>query len=386
MKDKTKRLILIGSFATVLIVLAVALPLLTGAPKLSVLEPRTVLTPEPAREEDDVLAYTPVPTQAAPVGTPVPVYPQKAVNVLVNGTPLFAVDSREAAEQLVRLYLEECAAERLEKNDVLLSASIDAEIATVPADGSVEYVAFDAALNKLRKNRSLIPVRRAVERVAVLSETPAVQTVYSSLLPQGARMLTRCGVEGRTLVYTETLYKDGLAVSQTETMRTPIRTAVARSVLIGSYRYTGAAPAPDTLILNEGSRGAKPQSLSFVAPVRGKLSGSYGLATGEMRYGVDYTAAPDTRIVAPESGTVIFLGDRPGYGFVIEIRHEEGFVSRISVGAKAAVSDLALEKHVTKGETIGYLPQIESQRETTLHYELLIDGIPYNPLFYLPAQ
>lgn len=385
MKDKTKRLILIGSFALVLIALAVALPLVFGAPKLSVTEARTVLTPEPKKEEDDVLAYTPVPMPTTPAGTPVPVFPQKAVNLLVNGTPIFAVDSREAAEQLVRLYFDECASEHLESNDVLLTATIDAELATVAADGSVEYVAFDAALSKLRKNRSLIPVRRTVERVSVLAETPAAETERSALLPQGARMLIRCGVESRTLVFTETLYKDGLAVSETETLRMPIRTGAARRTLLGTYRYT-APSVPDTLIPNEGSRGPNPQSLSFIAPVRGKLVGCYGLATGEMRYGVDYAASPDTRIVAPESGTVVFLGERPGLGHVIEIRHEEGFVSRISVEAGAAVPGLALEKHVQKGETIGVLPQIESRRETVLHYELLIDGIPYNPLFYLPMQ
>ncbi len=384
MKAKTKRLILIGGFAVVLITLAVVLPLTLGTPKLSLTEARIVLTPEPKTEEDDVLAYTPVPTQAAPAGTPVPVYPQKAVNLLADGVPLFAVDSREAAEQLVRLYVDECAYEHLEDNDVLLTATVDVALATVPADGSVEYVAFDAALNRLRKNRSLIPVRRTVERVSVLAEAPAPQTERTALLPQGARMLVRCGVESRTLVFTETLYKDGLAVSETETLRMPIRNGVARHTLLGSYRYTGAVS--DALIRDEGSAGAKPQSLSFAAPVRGKLTSCFGLATGTMRYGVDFSAAPETRIVAPESGTVVFLGERPGLGYVIEIRHEEGFVSRICVGAKAAVAGLTLEKHVQKGETIGYLPQIESSRETILHYELLIDGIPHNPLFYLPAQ
>ena len=43
------------------------------------------------------------------------------INLLVNGTPLFALDSREVAEQLVYLYLEECANENLDANAFLLT-------------------------------------------------------------------------------------------------------------------------------------------------------------------------------------------------------------------------------------------------------------------------
>lgn len=386
MKENKKLWILLGSFALVLAALAVALPLLIagGRPKLSAAEPRTFVTPTPKAEEDSVRMRTPVPlpTQATP--TPRPEYPPKAVNLLVNGVPLFAVDSREAAEQLVYLYLDECANENLDANAFLLTASIDAELATVPADGSAEYIAFDVAMNKLRKNRSLIPVRRTVERVTVLSETPKAQNERTALLPNGTRMFRRCGVDARTLVFTETLYKDGLAVSETETLSTPVQTGIARSILTGTYRLSVGTLPEDALITNEGKHGPTSASLSFIEPIRGRLVGCYGLATGKMRYGIDYAAAPGARILAPESGTVIFLGERPGYGYIIEIRHEDGFISRISCSAAPNACDLVLERHVTKGETLAQLPQTEGAAESILHYELLIDGIPYNPLFYLP--
>ncbi len=390
MKDKAKRRILLGSFALVLAALAAMLPLLFphALPKLSASEPRTVLTPEPKTEEDAVKMRTPVPTlPPQATATPRPVYPEKAVNVLVNGVPVFAVDSREVAEQLVRFYLDECANENLDVGDVLLTATIDAELSTVPADGEAEYLAFDAALMKLRRNRSLIPVRRTVEHVSVLSDPPERLNENSPLLPVGSRMFRRYGVGARTLVFSETLYKDGLAVSETETLRMPVQAGVARSVLTGTYRLSPyVTPDEDGFILTEGQRGRTSASLSFVTPIRGKLVGCFGLASGRMRYGVDYSAAPGTRIVAPESGTVVFLGERPGYGYLIEIRHEDGFVSRISCGANANVYELVLERHVNRGETIALLPEIEGEPESVLHYELLIDGIPYNPLYYLPES
>ena len=387
MKESKKRWILILSFVTVLAVLAAVFPLVfrKGATRLAASEPRIVITPTPKTEEDAVSVRTPAPTAVPVIQTPRPVYPQRAVNLLVNGTPLFAVGSREVAEQLTRIYLDECAYENLDGNTILLTASVDAELSTVPADGSVEYLEFDVAINRLRKNRSLIPVRRTVERVDIKTEEPSPVTETTPLLPEGSRMFRKLGVASRTLVYVETLYKDGLAVSETETLNTPVQSGIARSTLIGAYRLPAwfDPKAPNAL---EGSQGPTPVSLSFSTPVRGTLVGQYGMQTGTMRYGIDYAAQSGTRVVAPESGTVIFLGERPGLGYVIEIRHDEGFVSRLSFGAKAIVPDLMLEKHVNKGDPVAVLPEMEGSESSVLHYELLIDGIPYNPLFYLPAS
>ena len=197
-------------------------------------------------------------------------------------------------------------------------------------------------------------------------------------------MFRKLGVPSRTLIYTETLYRNGMPVSEAETLNTSVQTGSARTELVGTYRLPVIKVSdPDLNETPEGQSGPTPASLQFTEPIRGTLVGSYGLSTGEMRYGIDYSAAPQTRIVAPESGTIIFLGERVGLGFVIDIRHDEGFISRISFGADTTVSGLVLEKHVTKGETIALLPATEGEKESILHYELLIDGIPYNPLYYL---
>ncbi len=389
MKDSVKRWIMIGGFTLVLAALAVILPLLvsSGKPRTISSEPVTVITPEPKTGEDAVVVRTPEPTPEPVRTTPRPVYPEKAVNLLVDGKPLFAVASREVAEQLVRIFLEECAHENLSGNAILLTASIDAELATVPADGTAEYLEFDVALNLLRKDRTLIPVRRTAERVEIRTEPIDPQTERTPLLPEGSRMFRRLGTPARTLVYIETLYQNGLPVSESETLSTPVQTGSARTELTGTYRLpAGTVSDPEAPDAPEGQRGLTPVSLQLMHPIRGQLVGYYGLSTGEMRYGTDYSAAPQTRICAPESGTIVFMGERAGLGFVIDIRHDEGFVSRIAIGADTAVSGLVLEKHVNKGETIALLPETEGAKESILHYELLIDGIPYNPLFYLPEQ
>lgn len=389
MKDSAKRWILIGSFAIVLIALAVLLPLLLhpGETTLSLTAERTYVTPEPKTEEDAVVIRTPVPTPERAIETPVPIYPSGAVDLLVDGVPLFALDNHEIADQLVRQYLEACANENVGGSRVLLTAAIDAELSTVPATGAVEYLSAAEAMSRLRKDRSLIPVRCTIEHVRVDVQPADTAIERVGTLPYGTRMFRRCGVASRTLVLTETLYRNGEAVSETETLNTTVVAGIPRTVLNGAYRRTmPVGPEVDPLqYTTEGVKGPRPESLEFILPIRGRLAAVFGLTVYGMQYGVDFAAAPGTRIVAPESGTLVFLGERPGLGFVIEIAHDEGFVSRLSIDADTT-SDLVLGMHINKGDVIATLPPRENAPESFLHYELIIDGIPYNPLYWLPAQ
>lgn len=381
MKNGKLRAILLAVFATTLIALVAVFALLSRAqtPKLSYLEPRTIITATPGTEQQDsVLAQTPAPTPVHIIRTPAPVLPENAVNLLSDGQALFALDSRETAELLVRTYFEQCAYESIDRDCFLLKASIASTLATVAADGSAEYLTFDAALGKLLKNRSLISVQRTIERAQIETVEADAVSEPTALLPEGAFLYRRVGTPGRTLILSEILYKDGLAASDVETLRHQATVARATSVLVGTYRAAQPDREPGR---KEGSPGKSAGKLSFTPPVRGVLTSFFGMRRSVMHYGIDYTAAAATRIVAPEDGTVIFCGERPGYGFVIDIRHENGFVSRI-----APCSDVAVElgQHVKRGAAIARVPAVEGRQAPVLHYELLIDGIPYNPLYYLP--
>lgn len=381
MKNGKLRVILLAVFALLLIVLAASAALFSRehAPKLSYLEPHTVITATPGTEQQDsVEAQTPAPTPVHLILTPAPVLPKGAVNLLSDGQALFALDSRETAELLLHTYFRQCAEEGIDKNSFLLKASIVSSVSTVPADGKAEYLTFDVALAKLLKNRSLISVQRTVERAEVEIGTVQLQTDRTDLLPSGAHLYRRLGTAPRTLILSEILYKDGLATSDVETLRHQVSSSMPRTVLVGTYRAAQPDREPGR---KEGRAGKSADSLSFAAPVRGVLTSCFGTRRGVMHYGVDYTAAGGTRIVAPESGTVIFCGERAGYGFVIDIRHENGFVSRMAPCADVTVE---LGQHVKRGSVIASMPAAEGKQAPILHYELLIDGIPYNPLYYLP--
>ena len=378
MKDRKVFWILIGGFTAALIAIVAVMTLLPGrAPiRLSSLEPRTYVTPTPDLEEFSLRTPTPAPTPIHIIQTPRPILPETAVNLIVDGTPLFALDSRETARLLIDAYFRKCAEENIDENSFLLKASVVSSLATVPADGSVEYLSYEDALAKLMKNRSYISVQRTLERVEVrLGEVEETEE-KSPLLPKGAKLYRRLGAPSRTIVITEILYKDGIAYKDTETLEKQVTGGSSRSVLVGTYSafYPDLEPGSE-----EGQPGKDKGTLSFRYPVRGTVTSYFGTRYGRMHYGIDITAKTDAHVVAPEEGTVVFCGERPGYGLVIDIRHENGFVSRIAGCESASVE---FEEHVSAGQTVASLPENDGAKTATLHYELLIDGVPYNPMYY----
>ena len=76
----------------------------------------------------------------------------------------------------------------------------------------------------------------------------------------------------------------------------------------------------------------------------------------------------------------MYCGERGAYGFVVDIDHGNGFVSRLTHLADVQVE---LNQRVFIGDTVGTLAPDEDGGKPVLHYELIIDGIPYNPLFYI---
>lgn len=370
-------LISLGLVAALLIVCAVFV-LLPGRtlPKLSAREKRVVITPTPGVEEISLDVATPAPTPIHIIQTPKPVLPATAVNLLADGTPLFALDSRDTAKLLLDAYFQRCAYDNIGENSFLLKASVVPALSTVPADGSVELLTYEEALQKLLKNRSLISVQRTLEHAELRFGTVESTSERTQLLPKGSRIYKRLGAPSRTIALTEILFKDGIAYKETETLEKQIFTGYARAVLEGTYVSALPDAEPDPA---QGVPGKDKGSLVFYQPVRGKITSYFGMRFGQMHYGVDVTAKPGANVIAPEEGTVIFCRERAGYGFVIEIRHENGFVSRLAGCGDPVVE---LDEHVAAGQTVAAMPDDAGMTSAILHFEILVDGIPVNPMYY----
>lgn len=118
------------------------------------------------------------------------------------------------------------------------------------------------------------------------------------------------------------------------------------------------------------------------APVDACLSSGFGPRRGgasSHHNGVDlYTRYP-TPIYAAGDGRVSIISTMRGYGRVIEIAHTNRVKSRYAHLSSFA-RGLQVGDRVREGDLIGYTGASGNATAVHLHYEILVDGRPRNPL------
>jgi murein DD-endopeptidase MepM/ murein hydrolase activator NlpD len=96
--------------------------------------------------------------------------------------------------------------------------------------------------------------------------------------------------------------------------------------------------------------------------------------------GLDFTAAPGTAIHAAAGGTVVFAGFKPDYGWVVEIEHGNGLMTRYAHASRLLVKSGAL---VTPGDRIAEVGSTGRSTGPHLHFEVLRNGEAADPRRYL---
>ena len=95
--------------------------------------------------------------------------------------------------------------------------------------------------------------------------------------------------------------------------------------------------------------------------------------------GVDYAAPMGTAIRAVANGRVDFLGQQPGYGNVIVLKHGDRYSTLYGHLMKFA-NELRQGGSVTQGQLIGYVGKTGLATGPHLHYEFRIAGVHVDPL------
>lgn len=124
----------------------------------------------------------------------------------------------------------------------------------------------------------------------------------------------------------------------------------------------------------------------FVQPVEGaRLSSVFGRRTHpiygnvRMHTGVDFAAAQGTPVYATAPGSIGYIGWRDGYGRIVEIMHGSDTVTRYA-HLSAIPDGLAEGQRVDAGSLIGNVGATGTATGSNLHYEVLVDGRPTDPL------
>lgn len=128
---------------------------------------------------------------------------------------------------------------------------------------------------------------------------------------------------------------------------------------------------------------------SFVYPLMGTaISSSYGMrnhpVTKAHRHhsGIDLAAPASSPIRAVREGRVIFADSLGAYGKLIVVDHGDGFVSRYGhcEALKASIGQL-----VKSGQIIATVGSTGRTTGPHLHFEVLLDGKPFNPELLIPG-
>ena len=124
-------------------------------------------------------------------------------------------------------------------------------------------------------------------------------------------------------------------------------------------------------------------------PVAGPISSYYGYRTSPggigstFHEGVDIAGDYGTPISATAAGTVTKAGWVGGYGYLVEVRHADGIVTRYGHNSAVLVYE---GQRVDQGSMIALMGSTGNSTGPHCHYEVRIHGEAVDPMYFLPQS
>ncbi|HZG15698.1 MAG TPA: peptidoglycan DD-metalloendopeptidase family protein [Candidatus Bathyarchaeia archaeon] len=208
--------------------------------------------------------------------------------------------------------------------------------------------------------RPLVTVQ-VMENVEREEEIPyVVQTRNNDKLPKGETKVVQTGKEGKKLVQYEVIKENGQVVERKvlkqEVLAQPVVQIVERGTKVIPSRGTGR----------------------FSWPASGYVSSGFGQRWGRMHKGIDIAGSGS--IKAADNGRVVSAGWNGDYGNCVIIDHGNGMQTLYGHmrSIKVNVGDV-----VAQGKVIGTMGSTGDSTGVHLHFEVLRNGSPQNPIRYL---
>jgi len=162
--------------------------------------------------------------------------------------------------------------------------------------------------------------------------------------------------------------------------------AAARSTLGEQPAIRAGEAAHDGVVVQRGASasGDYASSMPNIMPVDGWVTKIFSADTAVgMHYGLDVAAASGTPIRATAMGVVDDIRNDKYFGHMVEVRHENGFVTRYAHCSQILVS---VSDRVNRGQTIALVGSTGRSTAPHLHYEVLKFGKNVDPMSYTGAQ
>ena len=127
-------------------------------------------------------------------------------------------------------------------------------------------------------------------------------------------------------------------------------------------------------------------SITFSWPLQGRITSGFGTRidpfSKDKRFhnGIDISAETGTPVHAASAGTVIFSGWKGGYGNLIVIKHDNGYVTVYGHNSELKKKE---GETVEKGDVVSLSGMTGAVTGAHLHFEIQKYGTPLNPLRFL---
>ncbi|MBP9674698.1 MAG: M23 family metallopeptidase [Bacteriovoracaceae bacterium] len=123
-----------------------------------------------------------------------------------------------------------------------------------------------------------------------------------------------------------------------------------------------------------------------ILPAKGAITSFFGLRNSpysgkiKMHEGLDIAAPSGTKIFAPANGVVVFAGNKSGFGRFLNLDHGYGMETLFAHSSKLYVKAGDM---IERGQLIASIGSTGSSTGPHLHYEVRVNGVPVDPLFFI---
>ena len=244
-----------------------------------------------------------------------------------------------------------------------IAKSYDVLPEEILADNEIEKITVKDTL-KIYTGEPLIPIK-TVEYINGNVEIPfeIVQEEDASIYEGQKRIKTK-GVSGTKYLHAYITKVNGIISEENIIESNVVSEPVTQIELIGTKEL--------------------PQSFgtgSFIIPTSGRLTSPFGKRWGRSHQGIDLAAQTGTPVYAADNGIVVESQYKSnGYGNIIKIDHQNGFVTYYAHCSSLYANEGDV---VAKGDLIATVGSTGRSTGPHLHFEIRQNDVPQNPYNYI---